>query len=292
MTPKIEWYQEILEQEPSSRVFFPLAKLLFEAGEMDQALTTLKYGLEHHPEFLEARLFLIHLLYHVGDMEGCSAEGVVIADLFNQYPDFWVAWGQAGTQAGGEFGLYMGLMSTLVANPNLTLWEFLSQGLKGVSQKNISVLGTHAAGKQQNMASQGTSSRPFSDTMQKMQQSTVSGNIAEADIGGSHTYIENVFSPNDTCTLRTRSMAEILAEQGDIEGAIQIYKELEAQATTKEEQAALHERQIFLSEQCTQNRDIVVSDKIFDPTYGINLQNEVINILEALVARLERRAKS
>ena len=64
MTPKIEWFQEILEQEPSSRVFFPLAKLLFESGDVTKALETLRHGLEHHPDFLEARLFLIHLLHY------------------------------------------------------------------------------------------------------------------------------------------------------------------------------------------------------------------------------------
>lgn len=42
-------------------------------------------------------------------------------------------------------------------------------------------------------------------------------------------------------TLRTRSMADVLAEQGDIVGALEIYQELEAAAPTPEEARELHD---------------------------------------------------
>ena len=58
MTEKIEWYKEVLELEPNSKVFFPLARLLSEAGRTDEAVEILEQGLARHEDFLEARLFL------------------------------------------------------------------------------------------------------------------------------------------------------------------------------------------------------------------------------------------
>ena len=46
MMDKIEWYREVLELEPSSKLFFPLARLLVEDGQPEAALETLRRGLE------------------------------------------------------------------------------------------------------------------------------------------------------------------------------------------------------------------------------------------------------
>ncbi len=268
MTPKIEWFQEILRQEPSSRVFFPLAKLLCESGDTHQALTTLQKGLEHHSDFLEARLFLIHLLYGIGDMDACSSELLRIADLFNEYPNFWVAWGKAGIQSGGEFGLYMALMSTLVNNPDLTLWEFLSRGLTNLSEK--------------------TSGKLSVDNVKHMLKCTGPENIEQSDL--SNNLESKVY--DDSCTLCTRSMAEILAEQGDISGAIKIYHELEKQAITDEERKSLKEEIVKLSNNVDFD-NVDTNSKLFtkdDSIVGLN--DKVIGMLEVLAGRLEERARA
>ena len=92
MMDKIEWYREVLELEPSSKLFFPLARLLVEDGQPEAALETLRRGLERHPEFLEARLFYIEQLYHHGQPEACVAEVTELGQLFASYPGFWQAW--------------------------------------------------------------------------------------------------------------------------------------------------------------------------------------------------------
>lgn len=66
MTEKIDWYKEVLELEPNSKVFYPLSRLLAEAGRTDEAVDTLEQGLARHEEFLEARLFLVELLHQLG----------------------------------------------------------------------------------------------------------------------------------------------------------------------------------------------------------------------------------
>lgn len=292
MTPKIEWFQEILEQEPSSRVFFPLAKLLFESGDVTKALETLRHGLEHHPDFLEARLFLIHLLYSIGDMEGCSSESILIANLFNQYPDFWAAWGQSGAQAGGDFGLYMGLISALVLYPDLTLKEFLSYGLKGLSERKSTEL-SHYSNTKQPFSSLQTNLQP-SDIFQSSSDIVNIEEVSDSkELFFDHPEDMAAVSKSndDSIPVCTRSMAEVLAEQGDIVSAIKIYQELESQATNHEEIVSLHARKVELSEMLAQARNVSSFSSSTMNSYNINHQAEVIAMLEALVTRLEKRAK-
>lgn len=292
MTPKIEWFQEILEQEPSSRVFFPLAKLLFESGDVTKALETLRHGLEHHPDFLEARLFLIHLLYSIGDMEGCSSESILIANLFNQYPDFWAAWGQSGAQAGGDFGLYMGLISALVLYPDLTLKEFLSYGLKGLSERKSAEL-SHYSNTKQPFSSLQTNLQP-SDIFQSSSDIVNIEEVSDSkELFFDHPEDMAAVSKSndDSIPVCTRSMAEVLAEQGDIVSAIKIYQELESQATNHEEIVSLHARKVELSEMLAQARNAFSFSSSTMNSYNINHQAEVIAMLEALVTRLEKRAK-
>ena len=72
MTEKIEWYKEVLELEPNSKVFLPLAHLYASRNEIDEAVAALEHGLSRHPEHMEARLFLIELLYKAGRQADCT----------------------------------------------------------------------------------------------------------------------------------------------------------------------------------------------------------------------------
>ena len=66
MTEKIEWYKEVLDLEPNSKIFFPLAKMLEKEGELEEARRVLAEGVSRHEEFLEARLFYISVLSRLG----------------------------------------------------------------------------------------------------------------------------------------------------------------------------------------------------------------------------------
>ena len=98
-------------------------------------------------------------------------------------------------------------------------------------------------------------------------------------------------SNDDSIPVCTRSMAEVLAEQGDIVSAIKIYQELESQATNHEEIVSLHARKVELSEMLAQARNASSFSSSTMNSYNINHQAEVIAMLEALVTRLEKRAK-
>ena len=100
MTEKIEWYKEVLELEPNSKVFFPLARLLSEAGRTDEAVEILEQGLARHEEFLEARLFLIELLHTANRLEACEKQVGRLTKMFSTYAGFWQAWAACINAAG------------------------------------------------------------------------------------------------------------------------------------------------------------------------------------------------
>ncbi|MDL2267489.1 hypothetical protein LJC46_05830 [Desulfovibrio sp. OttesenSCG-928-G15] len=92
MKQKIEWYREVLDLEPGSRVFFPLAKLLAANGQTSDAISTLRQGLLRHPDNVEARLLLVELLYLQDDDAGVQSEINHLGGTFSLYPVFWKAW--------------------------------------------------------------------------------------------------------------------------------------------------------------------------------------------------------
>ena len=94
-------------------------------------------------------------------------------------------------------------------------------------------------------------------------------------------------------TLRTRSMADVLAEQGDIVGALEIYQELEAAAPTLEEARELHDSVAALvSRMAGNSTEPGEQTEIGEPSYGdVGGQNQLMSLLESLADRLEARAR-
>lgn len=79
MTEKIEWYKEVLDLEPNSKIFFPLAKMLEKEGELEEARRVLAEGVSRHEEFLEARLFYISVLSRLGMDAECQRQVRILA---------------------------------------------------------------------------------------------------------------------------------------------------------------------------------------------------------------------
>lgn len=92
-------------------------------------------------------------------------------------------------------------------------------------------------------------------------------------------------------SLRTRSMAEVLAEQGDIKGALDIYHELAAAAVSPEESADLQQRIATLSAHlnCAQNVEQAQPPQQEESARG---KDKLISMLEALAERVEARAQN
>lgn len=330
MKAKIEWYQEVLELEPSSKVFFPLARLLAENGQPDEAVRTLKTGLDRHPEFFEAKLMLIELLHSLGNDVDRDTEVQSLSRLFASYPRFWEAWSaciEAG-DSGRDVALAMRFIAASNKERSLSLASVLDMGLKAFAARGpVSPAEAKEAAAPVSRAVQAAAdpvpapvqpvpavAQPATATftarpsaadarheassatsasfdkigqMQSLLQATpelidtrdaYSGDAADAD-----DEVEEPF------TLRTRSMAEVLAEQGDTQGAVEIYQELLAAADTVESRDAIATRidELRLGLVAGSGAQSVATAEE-PPLQG---KHKLLHMLELLADRLEARAQ-
>lgn len=281
MSEKIEWYKEVLALEPNSKVFFPLARMLADEHNVEEAITVLQHGLERHQEFLEARLYLIELLFISGKQSECTSEIQNLNKMFSAYAGFWQAWATvAAANNSPDISTIIRLLAASFENKTLTLHEILEKGLS---------LSTASAPVRQQQAL---------DSQEEIEPTIVCSNDVEVQnypteenntqsIDHSADDIPLPADPEEQFTLRTRSMAEVLAEQGDIKGALDIYQELVASAASPEEEADLNQRIATLrahlssADMASPVRENIPAGK-----------DKLINMLELLATRVEARAQN
>lgn len=138
MDQKIAWYQEILELEPSSKIFFPLARLLVRDGHANLAIDVLRNGLAHHKDFFEARLLLIELLHSTGDETACDAEVRILLAFFSDYPKFWSAWGASLAHDGAQndVSLAMRFIAASQKCADISFASLLDKGLQTLEKSS------------------------------------------------------------------------------------------------------------------------------------------------------------
>ncbi|QCC85508.1 tetratricopeptide repeat protein [Desulfovibrio desulfuricans] len=357
MTEKIEWYKEVLELEPNSKVFFPLARLLAEADRTDEAVEILEQGLARHEEFLEARLFLIELLHSTNKLEACEKQVARLTKMFSTYAGFWQAWAACINAAGNapDTAAVLRFLALNFSKGPVSLHEVINQGLASLSGQGVEspVLGqAEAAGAAEPLhaaplaaaapdaavaaltepqvvaapnaaydASFHAASR-YAAAGDEILHDTVDFDPdlamaddealpAAADEGvspmlarGADAYaayaapvtqaeavVEDADETEERFSLRTRSMAEVLAEQGDIKGALDIYHELAASAVHPEESADLRQRITTLTARLG-NAQTMDSVQPAAPAEQASGKDKLISMLEALAERVEARAHS
>ncbi len=141
MQAKVEWYKEVVLLDPQSKLFLSYARLLAELGVLEnnpdyynEAFRVLRAGIEKHPDFMEARLFLIELLHSCDCKAQCGAEVAHLASLFLSYPDFWDAWRvHAGLENQSEdFTVALGFMGAILKDRSLSLVKVFEAGLSAL----------------------------------------------------------------------------------------------------------------------------------------------------------------
>lgn len=374
MTEKIEWYKEVLELEPNSKVFFPLARLLSEAGRTDEAVEILEQGLARHEEFLEARLFLIELLHTAKRLEACEKQVGRLTKMFSTYAGFWQAWAACINAAGDapDTAAVLRFLALNFSKGPVSLHEVINQGLASLSGAGAaagaeassqarSEAASPAAGPSVHEATFAAASTPARPTVtgdaapvaeaaeQLVAAPVLATSTHDADAQlDADVHIDDVdahepidFDPDlamaddealpaeledgtpsmlargadayaayaapvtqseavvvddadegeERFSLRTRSMAEVLAEQGDIKGALDIYHELAAAAVHPEESADLRQRITTLTARLgnAQTVDPVQPAATAEHASG---KDKLISMLEALAERVEARAHS
>lgn len=388
MTEKIEWYKEVLELEPNSKVFFPLARLLAEANRFDEAVEILEQGLARHEEFLEARLYLIELLHSANKLEACEKQVGRLTKMFSTYAGFWQAWAACINAAGNapDTAAVLRFLALNFSKGPVSLHDVINQGLASMagsgaeasaqtyaqpvasvaqpveptaSAAQVSheampgfggvapaaavaavlagqVAASHAVAPVAEPAAHEVTAEPVVAAADAYNADSALGAVdqelshdpidfdpdlamaeddalpSEVDEGvspmvarGAEAYaayaapvtqteavvVEDADEAEERFSLRTRSMAEVLAEQGDIKGALDIYHELAAAAVHPEESADLRQRIATLTARLgnVQTLDTVQPAASAEQASG---KDKLISMLEALAERVEARAHS
>ncbi len=315
MQEKIDWYQEVVDLEPSSKLFFPLAKMVAES-DIPRAVETLQSGLDKHPEFIEARLFFVELLHKNKNTEDygtrLKTQLGILSPMLMRYAGFWQAWGdsflaETGELASNDKGLAVAFMGAMFENKNISVTDIFSAGLQAVMGKEFNPSTAPVASatpaqidselkselpKKSNVALKNV---PQVDAAAFM----ASQNTDNADLEGDES--EEQFS------LRTRSMAEVLAEQGDYSSALEIYNELVQVSENEEEKQDLESRIVTLRNMSgghgesgarmaaketpapvtSQEAGEAKENKVSSPG-----KERVISVLATLADRLENRVQS
>lgn len=134
MLSKIEIYREVLEIEPNSKVFFPLARSLADAGRHDEAAAVLARGIGFHPDHLEAKFLLIELLTRQGKEEQAEQVFTDVGALLARYPSVWLLWSKTAAARAKDPSLAMLFLAHYFQNQTLTWAEVMERGLKSLSQ--------------------------------------------------------------------------------------------------------------------------------------------------------------
>ena len=301
MMEKIEWYQEVLEIEPSSKVFFPLAKLLAGNNQVQKSIAVLRQGLDRHPEFFEARLMLIDLLESSGRSEEALQEVERLGSKLDLYPGFWQAWAGVCEQQGQlDVSVALRLLAVSLSGKDVSLMDVLQQGLQSIlGNPPVSGIPLTASSSVSDSAAPAGHIEPASEVLEKTARShapVANATVSPAERGQMEESIslapvepDELADEEEPFSLRTRTMATVLLEQGDLQGALDIYEELLAVAESPEKKQELQER---ISELSSRMKTGVYEPELDEPKADEPLQGKqkLLDALENLAKRLEVRA--
>ncbi|QGY41374.1 tetratricopeptide repeat protein [Pseudodesulfovibrio cashew] len=263
MSDKIEWYQEVLSLEPGSRVFFPLAKLFVENGMPEDAVITLRKGLDRHPDYLEARMLLLELLTELGREDEVHDQLERIITPLQDYPAFWRGWARSLPEDQRDLAVFLMLVSSNLSGDTIKWTDVVFEG--------ISTLAERLVGAPLPPPSQGRPSACFPNV-----EVVPNGAFRERE-----TQLGRA-----AASLRTKTMADLLASQGDVDGALEIYRELMHSTVSDDRRAELSKRIAELEE-----RDGVEPAPRED-AFSAHAKNRLISTLETLASRFEARVQN
>ncbi len=288
MQSKIEWYQEVLALEPSSKVFFPLARLYVEMGSHEKAVTTLRMGLDRHPDYLEARLLLVETLAKLDRDSEAKAAVAPLTRLFSSYPSFWKMWGASVSEGNDDIAGAMAFLFSALHGSPMSWSDVMAEGIKQLTGVSVA----EGAAKNESVAkgaveNAGDFVRPEPEKSELLVDE-ISEAAALVEFDGNTA--EALTSPVAMDSLKTKTMAEVLASQGDLEGALEIYRDLLCKASDEDKE----ELMAFMADISSRIShspvaDVAGEDASKDP-YFKHAKSKLMGTLELLAERLEARA--
>lgn len=317
MTEKSEFYRELLRIDPSSKVFYPLAVLLFEARHLDEAAKILRQGLTAHGDHLEARLLLVEILEQLGLKAEAVTETDKAISIISRFPAFWRIWASQAGKGSKDLALALNFLANHFKGQTLSWAELIQSAFEVLShaqqpsgsvEKLDSPLGKSA---QESIQSETEAQfRKVEESLQACEQVKVDVSPLSVETsqrvpgraghpGESVSDIERKPERRIGGSLRTRTMADLLAAQGDFDGAAEIYEELLREVDDKRQRQMLIDTIARVRAEAAQKKGQIYagSDRNQDgQTQGavpekLLANDKLINLLEKLAQRLEGRAQ-
>jgi hypothetical protein len=319
MVSKIELYREVLEIEPNSKVFFPLARQLSEEGRTDEAAAILTRGIAFHPDHLEAKFLLIEILSRQGKEGEADTVFTDVGSMLARYPSVWLLWSKVAAARSKDPSLAMLFLAHYFQNESLTWADVMERGLKSLGQGIVGSVFPTAAEPEATLPHRDAADSFVSERDVATSVSASSRTDRESGapaLRGAREVMELaelLEAPEESGekgkgrtskirepVVRTKTMAALLAEQGDTAGALDIYNELLATAQTDAEREELHAHIAGLTSTAKtapasvpdREETAVVpeggqaGDAALKPTGATKL----VSLLEELAGRLEARA--
>ncbi|WP_319759618.1 tetratricopeptide repeat protein [Maridesulfovibrio sp.] len=288
MQSKIEWYQEVLALEPSSKVFFPLARLYVEMGSLEKAVTTLRMGLDRHPDYLEARLLLVETLAKLDRESEAKAAVAPLTRLFSSYPSFWKMWGASISEGNSDVAGAMAFLFSALHGSPMSWSDVMAEGIKQLTgiASGKETDESFSADAAESEVPAGNYARPAPENSDLLVDE-ISQAAARVDADGESD--EELTSQVAMDSLKTKTMAEVLASQGDLEGALEIYRELLCKASDDEKDELMSFMADISSRISNAPLDDVAGDDASKDPYFKHAKSKLMSTLELLADRLEAR---
>ncbi len=279
MKNKIELFQELFSSDPTSKVFYPLARLYAESGMLLQAADTLRQGLSRHPDHMEARLLFIDILSQMDRADQAREEVEVLAGALSRYPAFWSIWAARAGEHSMDAAVALNFLSSHLAGKNITWAEVLLKGFAAISGQFLVDDDLAAPPVRRPVAP--PAAAPAAEPARQ-----------EAP---DFTFEESGEAAGEEPNLRTRTMAELLVSQGDFAGALEIFSELAAQAAGAEkaeiERRIGEVRKARTAAPAQASNDARLDEADFTAAAPMQrAKNKLVRSLSLLAERLEARA--
>ena len=134
MNDKFIWYKEILDIEPQSRLFLPLARILAGEGALEEAKAVLENGLSYHGHYVQARMLLSEVLQKLGRTDEAEQQFALVAGEFRENASFWETFAGTGTKNKDE-AVIRRMLSLQLRNIPVEFSDILSRGLDSLEKE-------------------------------------------------------------------------------------------------------------------------------------------------------------
>ncbi len=318
MIEKIDLYREVLAIEPNSKVFFPLARELAEAGRVDEAIRILECGIGFHPDHLEAKFLLVELLSRQGKEDEAVGIFSGVQESLIRYPSVWRLWSRHAAFASRDPALALAFLAQYFRDPGLTFADVLEKGLEvvsGIGPPSVSAEAGAAEAVEVSALDAGVPAQPEpevavaepcrpgeegamplrgADEVRELAGLLEGGGLqpaaSEAPVVARAEPSGAVGRPE--AGIRTKTMASLLASQGDIQGALDIYAELSSKLPPGSERDEIEARIAELSAGGGAAVIHMPSTQKAGVASGAKGKAKLIGLLDVLAGRLEARLGS